>query len=525
MEQQPALFTTSGTSAFAYALETAGIGFWELDCGSGRVATSWQHDRIFGCEQPCASWQLPDWHAHIFVDDRDGFAAQLALAKLVGTLAFECRIKRKDDALRWVALSAALRVDTASKRRLLAGVIVDITDSRRRELQAAAPGESDFADSIFITQMHHEIRTPLHSIQGFNFLLQKSTLTPGQQEYVRKIEMAAQVLLSALDGIADYSKIEMGALKFDSVDFRIDRLLEEVEAKFAPMCEVKSVSFVPFIASDVPLSLRGDARKLQQILLSLGRYALCTTHRGEIALSVFVLQDAVDSSENQVQLYFSLRDTGVGVSAAQVQQAFDAFHRVDRNSRSGVDIGVAVSKRVIELLGGTLTLSSVIGKGSEFNFNLPFARCGNNDAVTSSTALPRAMDRAIGDIRVLLVDDDSLNLLVARAMLKHIGVTHIDTATTGLEAADFVEHHGGDYYQLILMDLQMPVMDGYVAAREIRRCPGAETVPIVAMTADVLTDGENCFIAGMNEYLTKPINIPQLTALIERTLDIKIAAQ
>lgn len=533
MEQHAAFFANSDMSAFAHALDTAGIGFWELDCGSGCIATSWQHDRIFGCEQACGEWQLPDWHEHIFNDDRDEFAAQLAVAKLLGALAIECRIKRKDGMLRWVAITAALRVDAANKRRLLAGVIVDITDSRQREPRVGVSRAGDLADSIFITQMNREIRTPLHTIQGFNFLLQKSTLAHGQREYVSKIDAAAQMLLSTLDAIADYSKIEIGALKFDHIEFRIDDALNDLIVELTPLCESKSVQFSLQIAPDVPLSLRGDPRRLRQILLSLGRYALSTMRGGEITLSVLALNDTrggdtKNSTQNQTPeqtalLYFSLRDTGAGLNTAQVERAFDAFHRADHNARAGgVDIGVAVSKRVIELMGGKLTLSSALGKGSEYNFSLPFV-CSAATSVAIAPASTGA-DKPIADIRVLLADDDSLNLLIGRAVLQHFGVRHIDTATTGLEAVELVEQNGGSYYQLILMDLQMPVLDGYVAAREIRRCPGAETIAIVAMTADVAIESENCFIAGMNEFMTKPISIPQLAVIIERRLGVEITA-
>jgi signal transduction histidine kinase/CheY-like chemotaxis protein len=524
LEQESALLANADIPAFAHALNMAGVGFWELDCSSGSISTSWQHDRIFGCNQPCGVWQLPDWHAHIFNEDRDDFAGQLAVAKLIGTLATECRIKRKDGALRWIAVTGALRVDVTSKRRLLGGVVIDITDSRHHEPRVAVSRDSDFADSIFITQMNHEIRTPLYTIQGFNFLLQKSSLTPGQQEYVRKVDTAAQILLSTLDAIADYSKIEIGALEFDNIDFRIDHVLEEVTVQLAQLCESKSARFSLLIAPDVPLSLHGDPRRLRQILLGLSRYALNTMRGGAISLSVLALHSASDdSSYEQALLYFSLCDTGTGLSAAQMERAFDAFHHSDPNARgrSGTDIGAAVSKRVIEVMGGTLTLNSALGKGSEFNFSLPFALSASTNTYAAPTSF--STDKAIADVRVLLVDDDSLNLLIGRAVLQHFGVRHIDTATTGLEAVELVEKNGGDCYQLILMDLQMPVMDGHVAAREIRRCPGAETLTIVAMTADVAADSENCFIAGMNEFMTKPISIPQLGAIIERRLGVKIA--
>jgi signal transduction histidine kinase/CheY-like chemotaxis protein len=477
-----------------------------------------------GCEQPRAAWQLSAWREYIFSDDLDLFTTQLAVAKLIGSFAVECRIKRADGALRWVALAGALRIDAASKRRLLAGVIVDITDSHPNEPRKTLQSRSDFADSIFISQMNHEIRTLLHAIQGFNFLLQKSTLTPGQNEYVGKIDASAQMLLSTLDAIADYSKIEIGAFAFDSIDFRLDYALEEVCSQLAAMCDSKSVHLSLVIAPDVPLSLRGDPRRLRQIVLSLAGYALSTMRGGEITLSVLTLRNNDGdgaASDRETLLYFSLCNSGAGLSAERAERAFEIFHCSNRapRTRGGLEIGVAVSKRLIELMGGTLSVSSDIGKGSEFNFNLHLAQSKSNSERVAP-ALPA--DKAIADVRVLLADDDVLNLLIGRAVLEHLGIHCIDTATNGLEAVDLVEKNGGDYYQMILMDIQMPVLDGYVAAREIRRCPGAENIAIVAMTADVAAERENCFIAGMNEFTTKPIRIQQLADIIARRLGVEI---
>ena len=528
MEQQSVslLTDTFVRRPFESTLDAAGIGCWELDCSAGVIAASIVHDRIFGYDAARGDWTIAQWYEHIVYNDRDEFAAQLATAKLIGTLNTECRIQRRDGNVRWIAITGALRMD-ASRHRYLTGIIVDITDTRRREQEPylAAPAlNTDFADSVFITKMSHAIRTPLHAIQGFNFLLQKTSLNFAQNEYVDKIDNAAQTLLSTLNAIADYSKIEMGALKIETVDFQLDRILDHVSQVLEAECDAKGLHYSVLIAPDVPMQLRGDPRRLQQILLSLGRYAIAVAHRGEIVVSVLLLPDE-NANENaaSVPLYFSVRDTGLGLNSAQTLHVFDVFERAETPSgraRIGVDVEVAVSKRLIEVMGGTLTLNSVLGRGSEFNFNLTLQHSGGEAQSTPVTALASMEKKAVADINVLLVDDDNLNLQVGRAILNYLGIEHIDTASNGLEAVDLVEQYGGGHYQLILMDLQMPVMDGYVASREIRRCADAENITIVAMTADISTDSEKCFIAGMNEFLTKPINIPQLTEIMSRRIGV-----
>ncbi|HEY3700611.1 MAG TPA: response regulator [Spongiibacteraceae bacterium] len=529
MEQyrQSAVSAGAASQHLEHAFDAAGIGFWEVDFSTGHIARSIIHDRIFGYRGAQIEWDLSCWYDHIVFNDRDEFAAKLAAAKLQGSLNAECRIQRLDGAVRWVALTAATHDDTTSARRLLTGIIVDITDNKRREQEpylVAPARDTDFADSIFITKMSHEIRTPLHAIQGFNFLLQKTPLSPNQSEYAAKTDAAAQTLLSILDAIADFSKIEMGALKLDTIDFRLDQLLDEVAARLTPACEAKGLGFSLIIGPDVPHNLRGDSRRLQQILMSLGNHAIGSAHRGEIAISVLLLPPDEYTEDNRVSLYFSVRDTGLGLNGAQMAHAIDAFARPDNihsRARNAGNIGLAVSKKLIEMLGGTLVLNAKPGQGSNFNFNLTLGT-GLNENLTAFAGEPMYQRRKIAETRVLLVDDDNLNLQVGRAILGYIGVHQIDTADNGLEAVNLVEQHGGTYYQLVLMDLQMPVMDGYVAAREIRRRPGGEELPIVAMTADISADSENCFIAGMSEFITKPISIPQLTQILSRRLGIEI---
>lgn len=511
----------------------AGIGSWELDLASGRLHCSPLFDRLFGYPHPDshrrsaqdhqavesaanAPWDLPKLYAHIASEDRENFAAQLASARTSGTLHTECRIRRADGSRCWLALSAGIRSD--GEQRFLTGTVLDISERKRRERDSFPPqAPIDVADLALFADMGHEIRTPLNAMLGLNFLLQKTRLTPMQYDYAIKTEAAAQALVGALDDIVDFVRIERGQLRLDHVDFRLDQLLHNIHGVLGAALEEKGIDFVLSLAPEVPLALNGDPQRLQQILIALCANAIRTSDRGQIIVSVLLL----DGDAEQARLYFSVRDSGIGLSASQLDGLFEIAQPAATGRARAGGLGLALSKRLLGMMGGAIEVRSAPGVGSDFNFSVRLQLAA---PAAGTAALPPRAQR-LERKRVLLVDDDALNRQVGSAILHHIGVA-VETAVDGREAVALIERQGAGHFQLVLMDLQMPVLDGYEAARQIRLLRSAEELPIIAMTANVLENSGGCFAAGMNDYLTKPVNIPQLSSLLARWLrDVDTSAR
>ncbi|MDB6062348.1 MAG: multi-sensor hybrid histidine kinase [Verrucomicrobiaceae bacterium] len=421
----------------------------------------------------------------------------------------------------WESSAIAPVSDAHGKITHYVAVKEDITERKRLNEELLAAKEvaeaANMAKSAFLANMSHEIRTPLNAILGLNFLLQKTPLSTIQMEYAEKTESAAEFLLAILNDILDLSKIEAGKLELESVDFRLDALLQNVAMILQAKADEKHLHLRTDFSADIPLDLRGDSLRIKQILVNLGGNAIKFTDSGSVTITVRA--EAINPGD--VQLRFSVQDTGIGLSAEQRGILFEVFRQGDASTTrryGGSGLGLAICKRLAGMMGGDIDVVSTPGQGSNFSFVIPLER-----AKTAVPAVARAADTngellKFAGARVLLVEDSELNQQVARAILNYLGV-NAEVAANGQEALDLVRANGSNYYRLVLMDIQMPVMDGFAATREIRHLKDAAELPIVAMTADVMSeDRDRCFAAGMNGHITKPINIRQLTEVLIRWL-------
>lgn len=391
------------------------------------------------------------------------------------------------------------------------------------ELAVATAQDANLAKSQFLANMSHELRTPMNAILGMLFLLQKTDLNSRQTDYAVKTEGAARSLLSLLNDILDLSKAEAGKMELDPIPFNVEHVFRDLNVILATNLAAKPVELHLSIGDGVPHYLFGDALRLKQVLINLGGNAIKFTERGSVGISVTQVFD----SEDQPVLKFSVRDTGIGIAPESQEKIFNSFTQAEASTTrrfGGTGLGLAISQRLVALMGGMLTLESELGKGSCFHFciKLPQLSVSEIEAFnekSKSSALVVGSAK-LKDMRLLLVEDNLTNQQIAVELLAAEGAKVI-VANDGLEAVNILRHnlqtlHRADF-DVVLMDLQMPVMDGLSATREIRNNLCLLELPILAMTANAMaSDRELCLNASMNDHIGKPFDINNVIQLLRK---------
>jgi len=444
----------------------------------------------------------------------------------------------KDGSIYWVSSTIVPFMDEANKPFQYVSIRTDITERKRQQLELADAvinaEQANAAKSSFLANMSHEIRTPMNAIIGMSYLALQTELNEQQKDYINKVNTSAKALLELLNDILDFSKIEANKLDIESRHFLMKDVLTGVTDLLTLPAKEKGLKLSIQLDTEIPLALIGDGLRLRQCLVNFVSNAIKFTEHGEVIVKI----SHVENINDIITINFSVHDTGIGMTEIQKGNLFEAFSQADISTTrkyGGTGLGLTITSQLVELMGGKIKVKTKLGEGSIFSFNLSLPISHQTikkvDVLPTSSVKDKSVKQPtinitqpqdphqnenefdkLKGLHILLVEDNLLNQELARSLLEMYAMI-VDIAENGLEAIELFERNT---YDCILMDCQMPVMDGYTASKEIRKKHSA-SIPILALTANVMTeDVEKAINAGMNDVIAKPIDIDTMLATIEK---------
>ncbi len=515
------------------ALAGADLGLWDWNVRTGEVLFDARWCGMLGYRQDELQPRVDAWLSLLHPEDRPDIEAKLHQHFKDTTIGYEVQFRLRHKLGHWVWILArgkVVELDVSGAPLRMTGTHMDIT--ARREVEQALVAAKDAAESAsrakseFLAMMSHEIRTPLNGVIGFTEMLLDSTLTEDQQGFARTIKNSGEALLTIINDILDFSKIEAGKLSIERIPFDLRENLAEVVKLVSPQAAEKRIALNFEYPDALPSQIVSDPCRVYQVVLNLVSNAMrFTPKNGRITARVSFAPGRQDR-----WLRVSVSDTGIGIPHDKQPLLFRKFVQADSSTTrrfGGTGLGLAISKALVEMMGGEIGLESVEGMGSTFWFTLPLPQ-----AQDSLPPKRRDLDRARGEghdsparrplplegRRVLVAEDIIANQILIRRLLEKHGC-RVTLAADGQEAVDLFRQNT---YDLVLMDCHMPVLDGFQATMEIRRADARRhgdsppvRIPIIAVTADAMEgDREKCMQAGMDDYLTKPIRLPELDTVL-----------
>jgi PAS domain S-box-containing protein len=503
---------------------TAVVFMVALDQGIGEAYVSPQIEAMLGFTR--AEWleEPIRWYRQIHPEDKDRWSVEAAQFFLTGEpLRSVYRVMARDGRVVWFQCEAKMVRRKDGRPWFIHGVGFDVTEikvaQRSLETLLEAAQAAVRTRNEFLANMSHEIRTPINGIMGMTLLALQTELNAEQTAYLQTVSGSADSLLEIVNDILDFSKIESHKLELEIVEFSPRQCVREAMRQLEVRAREKGLQIATHVVPGLPERLAGDPRRLRQVLMQVVGNAIKFTEAGEIALRVEVApRDAEEAAPaDQIRLHFQVKDTGIGISREKQETVFAAFHQADGSSTrkyGGTGLGLAIASRLVQLMGGRLSVESELGVGSTFHFTVAFGAAAppSEVAAAGDAAAPTVL-------RILLVEDNPVNRKVAVGLLQKRG-HRVHTAENGVEALRALETGPFD---VVLMDIQMPEMDGLqtaAAIREMERASGAH-LPIIAMTAHAMKgDREICLAAGMDAYITKPIMPKDLFAALQEVVPV-----
>ena len=514
------------------AADSAGIGVWDYHVTENTLIwDKWMYT-LYGTTEEQFNGAYDAWQNGLHPDDRAwcDHAIQLALNN-EKDFNVEFRVLWPTGEVRYIKANAHVQRDENGQAIRMIGINYDITD-RKKDMEklenALKKAEvANDAKSEFLANMSHEIRTPMNGVIGMSNLLLRTPLNEQQLNFAKTVKSSAESLLSIINDILDFSKVEAGKLELEPLDFEIHQLMSELTAIMRFRTEEKGLLLTCPVDTHEQTWLYADAGRVRQILINLVGNAVKFTEQGEIKISY----DLQAQENNQTLLTVEIIDSGIGLSDEQQRTLFKRFSQADGSTTrryGGTGLGLAISKQLVELMDGTIGVSSVLGEGSTFWFTLNLANGKNPTQVLSAETTALAGPNSGADFnvqvlptfsgKVLVVEDNAINQMVAQCQLEDFGL-EVDVADNGKISLEKLEN---TEYDLVLMDCQMPVMGGFEASSLIRD-PHSKVlnhdIPIIAMTANAIKgDREKCIAAGMTDYIPKPVDPETLVRVLTKWL-------